>query len=343
MRTVEFFKYHGLGNDFVIVDAIENPALESLPWGAIAVHWCDRRTGIGADGVLLLCPPESDEGAGSGAADLRMRIINSDGSEAQMCGNGIRCIAKYMVEHRGWSGSSLAIQTGRGTLRVTWETRPRHADQAAGADRVAGVTVNMGDPILDPARIPVWAPGERAIDVAVEDLAAGATGPHTREQLRGVAGDLVAYTRGETDQPRFSCVSMGNPHTVIFVADVASVPLEPLGRRIEHLAIFPEMTNVHFVQVLSKSSAIMRTWERGAGATQACGTGACAVLVAAALSGRLEDRAELQLPGGILRIAWKRNADQAPVTAEDHHTGVYMTGPAAEVFCGWAAVGPFAA
>lgn len=310
---LDFFKYHGLGNDFIIVDALDDPSRIQLPWPRFTAAWCDRRTGIGADGILVICP--ANESSAAASADLGMRIFNSDGSEAQMCGNGIRCIAKYMIEHRSWQRSQMRIQTGRGCLEVSCS---RAADGS-----VDSVTVNMGEPILHAPGIPVRAMRDRVIDLPLSMLAQGCQDEALMDVMRQVE-PLVA----SGSEPSVTCISMGNPHAVVFVRDVRMVPLETLGPVIETLPAFPERTNIHFVEVRTNIAGSMRTWERGAGATSACGTGACAVLVAGALTGRLADEAILRLPGGDLRIAWQREATAG------RPAGVYMTGPAAEVFRG---------
>ncbi len=302
MTTIPFFKYHGLGNDFLLVDAIDRPALASLAWNDIAVPACHRRTGIGADGVLILTAPPDPA-----LADVRMTIINSDGSHGHMCGNGIRCIARYMADHRGWRPSTLRVQTPAGVLPVA-------LDLSSGL-----FTVNMGSPRLDSAAIPVNSTLPQILDIPLDQL------PGADAAWNSIAAALAPLAASPV---RLSCVSMGNPHAVFFLNDISSVALETLGPAIEHHPFFPQRTNVHLVRVLSPSLAEMRTWERGAGITLACGTGACAVLVAAVLTGRLHDAATLRLPGGELSMSWQRGP------AADRPVGVYKSGPAAEVFSG---------
>ncbi len=310
MNPIDFFKYHGLGNDFILVDATDRPDLTAPGWPALAKVWCDRRFGIGADGVLLLCAPSPGT-----LADVRMRIFNSDGTEAQMCGNGIRCVARYMLDHRAWPGRSLRVHTGRGVLDITWTSQP-----AGGR-----FTVNMGPPALGPDDIPVRAAPARVLDLPLDVLAPDPGSPG-RAAIIEIARELAPLV---TDgSPRFSCISMGNPHAVLFVRDPAAVPLERLGPAIESHPAFPERTNVHFVKLAARDHAIIRTWERGAGATLACGTGACAVLVAGALTGQLDDSATVTVPGGDLDISWLREP------AGSQAAGVYMSGPAAEAFRG---------
>jgi len=240
----------------------------------------DRHFGVGSDGLILILP--------SRVADVRMRMFNADGSEGQMCGNGIRCVAKYAFEHGRSKANPMRIETAAGVKTVELVI------DAAG--RVTAATVDMGPPILDPAKIPVKVPQKQVIDVPIR------TAQH-------------AYP--------MTCVSMGNPHAVIFVPDAAAVPLEQVGPEIERHPLFPERVNVHFVQVRSPQEVTMRTWERGSGATLACGTGASAVCVAGALTGRTGRKITAHLPGGDLELHWRQDNDR-----------VYMTGPAVEVFQG---------
>jgi diaminopimelate epimerase len=286
---MKFTKMQGIGNDYVFVDCfherVANPA-------KIARAISDRHFGIGSDGLILICP--------SRKADARMRIFNADGSEAEMCGNGIRCVAKYVYEHKLAKSrgpvvmgngtkypASFKIETGAGILAVGLALRNKEVQK---------VCVNMGEPRFRPKEIPVKLPGERVIEHKIE-----------------VAGEKLAMT----------CVSMGNPHAVFFCDDVEAVELETIGPEIENHNLFPKRTNVHFVEVETKSRFKMRTWERGSGITLACGTGACACAVAAAVTGRCGRSSTAQLPGGELQLNW---------STEDNC--VYMTGPAVEVFEG---------
>jgi diaminopimelate epimerase len=274
---MQFTKMHGLGNDYVCVNCfeerIDNPA-------ELARRISDRHFGIGSDGLILICP--------SDAADVRMRIFNADGSEAEMCGNGIRCVAKYAIDHGLSTAKPLNVQTGNGVLSIDY--------QLDTAGRLATATVNMGQPILRPEEIPVNLKGEKVVDYPVE-----------------VLGQNLTMT----------CVSMGNPHAVFFCDNVQAIELERLGTAIENHGLFPNRTNVHFVEVQGPNELAMRTWERGSGITLACGTGACAACVAAVLTGRSDRSSRVQLPGGILEITWFE---------EDNC--VYMRGPAVEVFQG---------
>jgi diaminopimelate epimerase len=281
---LQFVKMHGLGNDFVVIEDLD----EQLELDPDAVVWlCDRHFGVGADGLILVRPATSD------AADLFMLYYNADGSTAEMCGNGVRCFAKYAAEHGLFEGDTLRVETLGGVRPVVV------ALDAAGVMDAA--TVDMGEPILEPARVPTTLLPARAEDAAV----IGAT----------IETDLGSF--------EVTCVSMGNPHAIVWVDDVDTAPLDTVGPLIEAHPAFPNKTNVEFAQVVSDECEIrLRVWERGVGETLACGTGACATAVAAALEGRCGREAAVELPGGDLVIRW----------AEDGH--VYMSGPAEEVFSG---------
>jgi diaminopimelate epimerase len=229
-----------------------------------------------------------------------MRMFNADGSEAEMCGNGVRCVAKFVHDHGLSKKNPLRIETGRGVLTLHLEIM---------GDKVEQVRVDMGEPILEGERIPTTLAGMRVVDVP----------------LLGPLAALVHQPWSEACglDGRLTCVSMGNPHAVLYCRDVAKVPLEQVGPVLETAAVFPRRINVHFVQVRSPEEAVMRTWERGSGVTLACGTGACAVCVAGVLTGRTGRRLLAHLPGGDLRLEWSE---------KDGH--VYMTGPATEVFSG---------
>lgn len=273
-----FTKWQGCGNDFVLVNGFSE-RLDEEDLAALAQKICDRHYGIGADGLILVLP--------SKAADFRMRILNADGSEAEMCGNGIRCFAGVVHDEGLSDKEEFTVETGAGIL----VPRLQLAD-----GKLQGVRVDMGEPTLAGDRIPV--------------LGFGAA--HVVEQPIEASGEKLSMT----------CVSMGNPHCVIFVEDAEAVPIEKLGPLLERHEAFPKKTNVEFAAVLDASHIRMRVWERGAAVTLACGTGSCATLVAAVLTGRTERAAEVQLDGGRLQIEW----------AEDNH--VYMTGPAEKVFAG---------
>lgn len=274
---MKFTKMHGLGNDYVYVSLFDQKVPTDLPALARAVS--DRHRGIGSDGLILIGPSER--------ADARMRMFNADGSESEMCGNGIRCVAKYVHDHGIASKDRVTIETGRGVLTL---------DLTMARGKVEQVRVDMGAPILDPAEIPTTLPGHPVVQAPVN-----------------VEGHDL----------RLTAVSMGNPHAVAFVGDVATFPVEALGPVLEHHPAFPMRVNVHFVQVLGSEEVRMRTWERGSGITMACGTGACAVCVAGVLAGRTGRSLLAHLPGGDLRLEWP--ADDA---------SVFMTGPATEVFSG---------
>jgi len=287
---MRFTKMHGLGNDYVYVNCFEEKIKNP---GRLAQIVSDRHFGIGADGLILICPSQK--------ADVRMRVFNADGSEAEMCGNGIRCAAKYVYEHNlakagepfSVAGSarctgSLKVETTKAVLTVGLIIERNN--------KVKSVCVNMGKPILTAGDIPVNLPVEKVIEQPM--------------QFQG-----RAYV--------MTCVSMGNPHAVFFRDDLAAVELEKVGPVIENHGIFPKRINVHFVQVDNPREFTMRTWERGSGITLACGTGACAALVAAVLTGRCERVCTAHLPGGKLNLNW---------CEEDNC--VYMTGEAVEVFEG---------
>ena len=279
--ALAFAKWQGCGNDFVLTDAREK--FPDDPAG-LSRRICDRHYGIGADGLIFVLPSEK--------ADLCMRIFNADGSEAEMCGNGIRCFARLAYETGMTKQEKFTVETGAGILS------PRIVREDG---RVTGVEVDMGTPTLAAEKIPVTGFGsERVVNREIE-----------------VLGEKYEAT----------CVSMGNPHCVVFVEDAEAVAMERLGPAFERHAWFPKRTNVEFVQPMPDGSLRMRVWERGAAVTLACGTGACASLVAASLTGRLQQAnqrrsAVVQLDGGRLFIEW----------AEDDH--VYMTGPAEQVFTG---------
>lgn len=276
---LRFTKLHGLGNDYIYISLFDHsvPAPELL-----ARQMSDRHRGVGADGLILVGPPDSPD------AHVRMHMFNADGSRAQMCGNGLRCLAKLAYE-RGWARQNpMRVQTDAGTLSLDLTI------SAAGL--VEQVRVDMGPPILDPRRIPVALAGDRIVDVAFP------------------LPDCVLSV---------TCVSMGNPHAVFFVEDTRRIPLHEWGPLLERHPLFPERINVHFVQVERPDRVRMITWERGSGATQACGTGASAVCVAGVLTRRTERRITARLPGGLLALEWDE--------ASGH---VFMTGPATEVFTG---------
>lgn len=296
---MRFAKMHGLGNDYVYVDGNRHP-VDDAP--AMARWVSDRHVGIGSDGLIVVTRPPAGV-----AADAVMRMYNADGSEGLMCGNGIRCVAKFVVD-RGLSQSNpLRVETRRGVLEVHWQ----RGDDGS----VTEATVEMGAPILECARIPAAVQGVGADDRVVaralpSDFWKGAVLPQGWREACGLAGT-------------FTLVSMGNPHIVLPVAEVSAVPLEAVGPFIERHAWFPQRINVHFVQRLGPNEARMRTWERGSGITMACGTGACAVAVAGVLEGSTGSPLLAHLPGGDLTLAWPGG-----------DASVRMTGPAVQVFEG---------
>ncbi len=296
---MRFVKMHGCGNDYVYLDAVTDPAIESLTrrndWPRLVGRMSDRHKGIGGDGVILVCRP------GRGA-DARMRMFNADGSESEMCGNGVRCVAKFAHDRLGIRTNPMRVQTGRGVLSIAYRT-------ARG--RLVEATVDMGRPILD----------LRTIGVHRSRLAGRGTSPHWIIESAGAAFVGVF-------------VSMGNPHMVIFepwfggtrdltAAQVRSARLDEFGPILERHPAFPRRMNIHIAAPISRQRIVMRTWERGAGLTQACGTGACATAVAAAISGRCGHQVRIDVPGGSLDIRWDK--------ASGH---VHMTGEAVDVFDG---------
>ncbi len=285
---MRFLKMHGTGNDFVMVDGRNLPEQD---WSTLAEEVCDRHFGVGADGLILLAP--------SNVADLKMRMWNPDGSESEMCGNGIRCFTKMALEQGivTRSREEFTAETGAGVLKL----RPRWD-----GGEVSAVQVDMGAPILDPATVPV-----------------ATTAAQVTPDANGVrwVHDYPITVAGTTID--VSCVSMGNPHAIhILHGSPNDFPLERLGPLVEHHSFFPRRVNFHIVQVIDRSHLVMRTWERGAGITLACGTGACATMVAAHLHGLIDDTVEIQVPGGMLTIHWTGNGP------------VLMTGPAETVYAG---------
>jgi diaminopimelate epimerase len=274
---MKFTKMHGAGNDYVYVNCFE----EKIAYPEkIAIYVSDRHKGIGSDGLVLIMPSET--------CDFRMRMFNSDGSEAQMCGNASRCVGKYVYDNGLTTKTELSLETKAGVKYL----------QLFPVDgKIQKVRVDMGEPILKSWEVPV------------------------RSDQEILIGHPVNFN---PEHYAITCVSMGNPHAIIFIdEDVKGFPLEGIGRKVENHSLFPERTNVEFVNVLTPVHATMRVWERGAGETQACGTGACAVLVAGVLNSKLDRKAVLSLPGGDLEIEWNE---------KDNH--VYMTGGAVTVFKG---------
>ena len=274
---MQFRKYHGCGNDYVYVDCFRQPP-PSDP-AALSRVISDRHFGVGGDGLILICPSER--------ADARMRMFNADGSESEMCGNGVRCVAKFVYDQGLVRKPSLTVETGRGVLALELEIV---------GGRVRQVRVDMGEPILEAAKIPTTLPGAPSLNAPLE-----------------VGGHTLTVT----------CVSMGNPHCITFVDAITDAQVLGLGPQVERHPAFPRRTNVEFVRVNRQDDLTLRVWERGSGETLACGTGACATAVAGVLTGRTGRRVTAHLPGGDLQLYWSEI---------DNH--VYMTGPAVEVFSG---------
>ena len=266
----------GAGNDYVYINCfkekIEQPE-------ALSVKVSDRHKGIGSDGLVLIMP--------SDVADFRMRMFNPDGSESQMCGNASRCVGKYVYDNKLTEKTLVSLETNAGI---------KYLQLFLDGGKVGSVCVDMGEPELDAASIPVNLTGKQIVNYMVDF---------------------------DPEQYAITCVSMGNPHTVIFKEKVNGLSLAKIGKKIEYFRLFPERTNVEFVEVYSMNKASVRVWERGTGETQACGTGACAVLVAGVLNKKLDRKATITLPGGDLDIEWN---------AIDNH--VYMTGDAITVYEG---------
>ena len=280
IQNIVFTKMQGTGNDFVVLDCVAHLEYETFALTpALASRMCDRHYGIGADGLVLVLP--------SDIADIRMRIINSDGSEAEMCGNGIRCFARFVYEQNLVKKEVMTVETLAGVLV------PRMMLDETG--NVTGVEVDMGEPILERAGVPMLGEGTAvSVPISVEDK------------------EFIV-----------TAVGMGNPHCVTFVDDLSGFPIEYWGPRMETSTHFPRKTNVEYVQVLSEHEVIMRVWERGAAVTMACGTGSCATAVACVLNGKTGRDVLVHLDGGDLRIRWDE--------ASNH---LFMTGAAENVFAG---------
>lgn len=273
---MKFTKMEGLGNDYVYVncfnETVENPS-------EVSIKVSDRHFGIGSDGLILIKPSE--------VADFCMEMYNADGSQSEMCGNGIRCVAKYVYDYGLTDKTSISVETLAGI---------KYLDLQVENGKVVMVTVNMGAPELVPANIPVKSDKDILVREPIE-----------------VAG--VNY--------EMTCVSMGNPHCIVFVEDTAAFPLEKVGPEFEKHEVFPNRVNAEFIEVLDRKTVNMRVWERGSGETLACGTGACASTVACILNGLTEDEITLHLLGGDLKVRWDKDENL-----------VYMTGPAKVVFDG---------
>ncbi len=273
---MKFTKMHGCGNDYVYVNCfkekLENPS-------EVAIKVSDRHFGIGADGLILICPSE--------VADFQMKMYNADGSMGEMCGNGIRCVAKYVYDYGMTENTHITIETGAGIKSL---------DLTVEDGKVSMVRVDMGEPILEAEKIPVVSDKDQVINQPIT-------------------------VQGK--EWKMTCVSMGNPHAVVFVADTKNLDIEEVGPCFEHHKMFPKRVNTEFVQFLSTNEINMRVWERGSGETWACGTGTCASVMACILNGYTDDKVLVHLLGGDLIIDYDR---------ESNH--VFMTGPATTVFEG---------
>lgn len=273
---MKFTKMHGCGNDYVYVNLFEEN-IDDPSTVSIAVS--DRHFGIGSDGLITIGP--------SDVADFRMRIYNADGSEAEMCGNGIRCVAKYVYDHKMTEKTEISIESGAGIKYLTLYVKDEKVEQ---------VRVDMGEPVLEAEKIPVAA-----------------------EHSPVIAEPIMV----EGKEWKMTCVSMGNPHAVVFVDDVVNFPIEKYGPHFENHVRFPKRTNTEFVQIISRKEVSMRVWERGSSETWACGTGTCATVMACILNGYTENKVLVHLRGGDLTIEYEPKSNH-----------IYMTGPATEVFTG---------
>lgn len=273
---MKFTKMHGCGNDYVYVNLFEEEIKDPAK---LSIAVSDRHFGIGSDGLITIGP--------SDIADFRMRIYNADGSEAEMCGNGIRCVAKYVYDHKLTDKTEISVESGAGIKYLTLFVEDGKVEQ---------VRVDMGEPILSPAEIPVASKNDRVIDEPIE------------------VGDKTW---------KMTCVSMGNPHAVVFVDDVENFPIEKYGPLFENHSRFPKRTNTEFVQIVSPTEAYMRVWERGSAETWACGTGTCATVMACILNKKTENKVLVHLRGGNLTIEYDEKTNH-----------IFMTGPATEVFTG---------
>ncbi len=278
---MKFTKMEGIGNDYVYVNGFEETVVNKE---AVACRVSDRHFGIGGDGLILINPSE--------VADFEMEMYNADGSRGKMCGNGIRCVGKYVYDRGLTDKTEVSVETLSGIKYLTLDVQ---------AGEVNSVRVDMGAPILEPRKIPMDIDGDMCINQEI------------------TVGDRVYQMTG---------VSMGNPHTVVYMDEVKELEIEKIGPQFEHHSLFPERINTEFVKVIDRNTLEMRVWERGSGETLACGTGACAVLVASVLNGKCEDKATVKLLGGALEIEWDREKNT-----------VYMTGPAAFVFDGEIRIG----
>lgn len=273
---MKFTKMEGLGNDYVYVNCFKETVEDPK---SVAIKISDRHFGIGSDGLILIKPSE--------IADFRMDMYNADGSQSEMCGNGIRCVAKYVYDYGLTDKTSISVETLAGI---------KYLDLKVEDGKAVMITVNMGSPELIAEKVPVKSDKEKVIDESI-------------------------LVNGK--EYKMTCVSMGNPHCIVFVDDTKNFPLEEVGPLFESHEVFPNRVNAEFVQILDRKTVNMRVWERGSGETLACGTGTCATVVASCLNGHTEDEVTVHLLGGDLHIKWDREANL-----------VYMTGPAKVVFDG---------
>lgn len=273
---MKFTKMQGLGNDYVYVNCLKEK-VESP--SEMARRVSDRHFGVGSDGLILICPSE--------CADFEMKMYNADGSRGEMCGNGIRCVGKYVYDYGLTDQTEISVETLGGI---------KHLSLTVEEGKVALVKVDMGSPIFVPEQIPVKVEGNHAVNIPIS-----------------VDGD----------EYRMTCISMGNPHAVVYLDDIQNMEIEKIGPKFEHHSCFLNRVNTEFARVLDRETVEMRVWERGSGETLACGTGACAVAVASMVNGLTEDCVTVQLLGGNLKIEWDREKNV-----------VYMTGPATVVFDG---------
>ena len=273
---IKFTKMHGLGNDYVYMDAIHQKIENE---SSLAKFVSNRHFGIGSDGLILICTSQ--------IADFKMRMFNSDGSEAEMCGNGIRCVGKFVYDKGLTNKENITIETLAGIKQLKLNIKD---------GKVLTVKVDMGEPILEAEKIPV-----KSNEFPVKNL-----------KLKALDKEFI-----------FTCVSMGNPHAITIVKNVDNFDVQKYGSIIEIDNIFPKKTNVEFIEIKDRKNIKMRVWERGAGETLACGTGACATAVACNLNGLTDKNVKVELLGGTLEIEWNK---------EDNH--IYMTGPAVTVFEG---------
>lgn len=280
---IKFTKMQGLGNDYVYIDAIHQNIKDP---SSLAKFVSNRNFGIGSDGLILICK--------SDVADFKMRMFNQDGSEAEMCGNGIRCVGKFVYDKGLTTKTNITVETLAGIKKLELHIKLGNKKEKVG--EVQTVKVNMGEPILIPEKIPVIATKTPVKDLKISVLDKGF---------------------------KFTCVSMGNPHAVTIVDDVQKFDVEKYGKLIEVDSVFPNKTNVEFVQIIDKQNLRMRVWERGTGETLACGTGACATAVACYLNGYTNRVVNIQLLGGELLIEWN-----------EKDNNIYMTGPTVTVFEG---------